>query len=288
MPDPSGRRPGAKRPPVNVEATRLESDEEIRQAILARQARHQGKAPAAGAAVPVAAPAEPDTPAETPQQRPRLAMLCVLDDGKHDGEWVRLRAERYLIGRADGDIRIPHDVLMSSRHAEIVRQPTRDGHRWVLVDLDSTNGTWVRIGGTALRPDNELLVGRGQYRFEAGAAPADEPASPADGTRAWGGVGITALVPSLVEVTPAGPGPRVPLTQAEYWIGRDPRACAIARPDDPFVNPRHARLFRDAKGQWHVENNRSVNGLWLRVDEIPLGTTCQLRMGEQRFLFRVL
>ena len=59
------------------------------------------------------------------------------------------------------------------------------------------------------------------------------------------------------------------------------------RPDDPFVNPRHARLYRDPKGQWHVENNKSVNGLWLRVGEIPLGANCQFRMGEQRFLFRM-
>jgi hypothetical protein len=285
----------ARRPPVNAEATRLESDEEVRQAILARAAHLQGKAPPAPAAagVPVAAiaPAETDTPPEKPHQRPPLAVLCILDDGKHDGEWVRLRGERCLIGRVDGDVRIVHDVLMSSRHAEIVRQQTKDGYRWVLVDLGSTNGTWVRIGTTQLRHENEVIVGRGQYRFEAAAAPpaSEAPtAPPAEGTLAWGGQGLAGLVPTLLEVTPGGPGHRYPLTLAEYWIGRDGRSCAVARPDDPFANPRHARLHRDARGQWHVENNKSVNGLWLRVDEIPLGTTCQFRMGEQRFLFRVL
>jgi pSer/pThr/pTyr-binding forkhead associated (FHA) protein len=219
-----------------------------------------------------------------------MALLCVLDDGKEEGECVRLRGDRCLIGRADGDLRIPHDQMMSGRHAEIVRQKTKDGgYRWVLTDLESTNGTWVRVGRTLLQDQGEILVGRGQYRFEAGSLDVGAAATvSAEATRAYVPGSAGAATAALIEVTPARPGPRYPLTQAEYWIGRDPRACAIARPDDPIVNPRHARLHRDARGQWHVENNKSVNGLWLRVDEIPLGTTCQLRMGEQRFLFRVL
>ena len=301
MPPPPGRRPAGKRPPPAVEATRLESDEEIREAIRARAAQRQGKAPA-GPAVPVAklvaaapqAEPEPETPAEKPQQRPPMALLCVLDDGKHDGEWVRLRADRYVIGRADGDVRIGHDPQMSGRHAEIVRQKTKEGgYRWLLVDLGSTNGTWVRVGRTALNDGSEILVGGGQYLFQSGSDEAPTaPIGPAGSTVAYvmgqGGQTAAAAVPSLLEVTPAGPGRRYPLTQAEYWIGRDARSCAIARPDDPSASPRHARLSRDARGQWHVENNESVNGLWLRVDEVPLGATCQFRMGEQRFLFRVL
>jgi pSer/pThr/pTyr-binding forkhead associated (FHA) protein len=298
MPQPPGRRPG-KRPPAEAEGTRLESDEEIREAIRARAAQRKGKAPAAppvpvGKAVPVAVAVEPepepDTPHERPQQRPPMALLCILDDGKQDGEFVRLRGDRCLLGRADGDVRIPHDLMMSGRHAEIVRQKTKEGgHRWVLVDLESTNGSWVRVGRTILHDQAEILIGRGQYRFEAGSAEtAAAPVTSTETTRAYVPGAAGALLPSLVEVTPAGPGPRYPLTQAEYWVGRDPRACAIARPDDPVVSPRHARLYRDPRGQWYAENNKSVNGLWLRVDEIPLGATCQFRMGEQRFLFRVL
>jgi hypothetical protein len=62
----------------------------------------------------------------------------------------------------------------------------------------------------------------------------------------------------------------------------------VVPPDDPFVNARHARLRRDAKGRWHVENNRSVNGVWLRIDQpLPLEGSCQFLLGEQRFIFRV-
>lgn len=278
------------RAPVPFEATRLESDDEIRQALQARLAQIQGKAPAPRGGRPApAAPPEPETQAEKPQQRPPMALLCILDDGKLDGEWLRLRADRCLFGRVEGDVIVPHDPLMSSRHAELVRQKVKDGYRWVLTDLQSRNGTWVRIGNTVLRDQNEFLVGRGQYRFESAAAPAaaPPPAAPAGGTLAWpAGVGLPAGA-ALLDVTPGGTGQRHLLTLPEYWLGRDPRQCAIAQPDDPFANPRHARLFRDARGQWHVENHKSVNGLWLRIDEIPLGGACQFRLGEQRFLFRV-
>ena len=146
----------------------------------------------------------------------------------------------------------------------------RRASRWTLVDLQSSSGTFVRIGAAPLRPNNEIIVGSGRYRFEAGAAAS------------------RSAVPSLVEVSPAGPVKRIALTQPEYWLGRDAKLCAIARPDDAFVNARHARLFRDGQGQWHIENNKSLNGLWLRITEpMPLNNACQFRMGEQRFLFRV-
>jgi hypothetical protein len=95
------------------------------------------------------------------------------------------------------------------------------------------------------------------------------------------------LVSSWVELGPAGPVNRVALTLAEYWIGRDV-TCAIARPDDVLLNARHARLYRDEKGQWHLENNRSINGLWLRTTAaMPLTRACQFRLGEQVFIFRM-
>ena len=49
----------------------------------------------------------------------------------------------------------------------------------------------------------------------------------------------------------------------------------------------HARLYRDAKGRWHVANNKSANGVWVRAEQMPLTGSCQFQVGEQRFLFRV-
>jgi pSer/pThr/pTyr-binding forkhead associated (FHA) protein len=277
--------------------TRLESDEEIRQALEARRARLVGKEAAAkgrsGNQPAAAEPAEMDTRPERPQDRPPMALLCVLDDGKLDGEWVRLRGDRYVIGRTEGDIRIPHDTMMSGRHAEISRQRGPGGFHWLLTDLQSTNGTFVRVSSTILRHHNELRIGGSQYRFEAPAsapAAADEADAGAQdqATRSYHGPSVRSLVPSLVPVTGGDTGQRFALTLPEYWVGRDPKACPIGRPDDLLLSPRHARLFRDARGRWHIENNRSLNGLWLRIDQIPLDIACQFRLGEQRFLLRVL
>jgi pSer/pThr/pTyr-binding forkhead associated (FHA) protein len=218
-----------------------------------------------------------------------MALLCILDDGKPDGEWVRLRADRTVIGRSEGHVLIPHDGLVSGQHAEIVRQATEHGYRWVLLDLESTNGSFVRVHGTILRDNNELLIGGGRYRFEnAPAAPVAVDEGPALSTKAWTESPVRSLLPSLVEVLVTGPGKRFPLAQPEYWIGRDAAACAIARPDDLLVSPRHARLHRNSKNQWHIESNKAPNGVWLRIDEITLGKACQIRLGEQKFLFRVV
>jgi len=282
--------------PEPREATRLESDDEIRQALQARRVRLAVRTPTARQGVQrkiaAAEPAEIEAQPDRPLLRPPTGMLCVLDDGKLDGEWVRLRADRFAIGRTDGDVRIPHDGLISSRHAELVRQHGPSGFHWVLIDLQSTNGTFVRIGSSVLRNESEVIIGSGRYRFEGGTAHAprvDPAGSPPQTTQAWSGPApVQSLVPALVELSPAGPVNRTPLTLPEYWIGRDAKACVISRPDDMLVNGRHARLYRDAKARWHIENNKSFNGIWLRIAEpMPLGSACQFRVGEQRFIFRV-
>jgi pSer/pThr/pTyr-binding forkhead associated (FHA) protein len=218
-----------------------------------------------------------------------MALLCILDDGKQDGELVRLRADRTTIGRSAGDVRIPHDVQMSSQHAEIVREALPTGWRWVLQDLGSTNGTFIRVGSTVLHNLSELLLGQGRYRFEAGMAPpSGGPAADMSGaTQMPQTAALKGLVPSLVEFTSAGVVQRFPLTLPEYWFGSDPRAASIVRHNDPFVDAQHARFFRDRSGQWHAANNGSINGLWLRIKAIPLDKSCHFRLGEQRFIFRV-
>jgi hypothetical protein len=320
---------GKNRPPAQRLPTRLESVDEIRAALQARQAElldraglvpasglgFVGAPPAAAGTPPVppvahasgspahapGAPAHaPGSPPEVslyrPSQRPPVALLCVLDDGGDDGEWVRLRGERFVIGRANGDLVLPHDNQISGRHAELVRQRDEDGSWvWLLTDLNSTNGTFVRAGSALLKDRQEFIVGRTRYRFEAPQANppvADAPGSseaptPAGGTISWDSQAAATLFYALVELTPAGPGARVPLVRPECWVGSDAAACAAVPANDPFVSPKHAKLTRDAKGRWHVANNRSVNGVWLRVEQMPLAGSCQLQLGEQRFLFKV-
>ena len=63
-----------------------------------------------------------DTPAYRPQRQASMAVLCVVDGGPEDGQWLRLRGDKFVIGRTEGDLIIPNDTMMSTRHAEISRQ----------------------------------------------------------------------------------------------------------------------------------------------------------------------
>jgi pSer/pThr/pTyr-binding forkhead associated (FHA) protein len=234
---------------------------------------------------------EPDTIRYRPLRRPPMAALCILHDGRDDGEWVRVCGERLVIGRTDGDVVIPHDGAMSSRHAEIVRRAEAGAYRWYLVDLQSSNGVFVRIGRSLLKHGDELLLGSRRYRFDAAPAGSVHAAAAVDedppGTRSWSTVRTSDLLPSLEYLSSSGQGQRYLITGSEAWIGRDRGHCNIVLEEDLMVSPRHAHLFRDGKGRWIIENAGSLNGTWLRMQTTPVDGTGQFQLGEQRFLLRV-
>jgi hypothetical protein len=262
----------------------LETDEDIRRALLANK---PGRPAAKGAVPKIASPTSSARPYR-PTQRPPIAFLTVFDEGKSDGEVLRLRADRFVIGRSEGDFLIPHDTLISARHLEITRHRVSEQYRWVLTDLQSTNGLFVRVSRIALADGAVFLIGKGRYRFEAargGQANTVDylPTDPRRASTQPQGADAEALTnPALVELAEEKILSRLPLTKAEYWIGRDP-ACAICRAGDLFVEPRHVRLHREAGGAWQAQNNKSPNGLWLRVPQITVTDTCLFQIGEQRF-----
>ncbi len=240
------------------------------------------------AAVPSAPPASP----YQPTLRPPIALLTVCDDGNSDGETLRLRGDRFIIGRSEGDFLIPHDTLISARHLEITRHRVGGEYRWVLTDLQSTNGLFVRVSRIGLVDKAEFLVGKGRYRFEG---PGGEGANTMDFLAAAGkraattpqGTDAAALMyPALVELVGEKVLSRLPLTKPEYWIGSD-RTCAICRMGDPFVEPRHVRLWGDAKSGWQAENNKTANGLWVKMAQITVTDGCQFQIGEQRLRLKV-
>lgn len=72
----------------------------------------------------------------------------------------------FTVGRAqECDLRLSHRSV-SRRHAEL----RRIGHTWVLVDLDSTNGTrangWRAGSGLVVRSGNKVTFGHVTFRFE--------------------------------------------------------------------------------------------------------------------------
>jgi hypothetical protein len=277
-------RPAASRPAVERSGTVIETDDEVREAIAGLKSH--GIAP-----VQAPAPARP-TNLFRPTARPPLATLTVFDDGKIEGEIVRIRDLRFTIGRTEGDLRIPIDARMSARHVEITLQTVGGVHRWVVTDLQSTHGMFVRVSKTPLADGAEILVGNGRYRFDCpqhtGDATADYVPSDADHdqTRGWDAGPNPFRPPSLTELVGNQIGNRVMLVKPEYWIGSGPE-CAVCRADDPFCEPRHVRVFRGPKGNWNAEHNRTQNGLWLRMSQIVAESMIQFQIGEQRFRLKV-
>lgn len=318
---PPTPRPSQPLTPQQREATCLETDEDVLSALREQFAPPLGTPPPGTpppvAAPPVAAPppgiarptkpsaatppppptrpaaAQPPTAAAfRPTLRPPIAVLTVCDDGRAEGEQFRLRDGRFVIGRTEGDLLLPHDGMVSSRHVEITRQTVGGQPRWIITDLQSTNGLFVRVSRTVLVDRAELLVGKGRYRLLAptseGGATADytPPEGARNTTQAWGNDGAAPAIPALVELVGNAISNRVLLLGQEYWIGTDP-ACAICRVNDPFCEPRHARLWRDAKGQWQVEQSKTVNGVWFRVPQVVCESTVQFQIGEQRLRLKV-
>lgn len=228
-----------------------------------------------------------------PTVRPPVATLIVYEDGKTAGKAIPIRAAKFVIGRTEGDLRIPHDELISTRHVEITRQQVGGIFRWVLTDLQSLNGLFIRVTRTQLTDRTEILVGNGRYRFDAPDVEAGGTVDHLPGdvkstgsTHNWGDGQPASRPPALTELLGDSIGNRIVLTRPEYWIGTDP-ACAICRPDDPFCEPRHCRVSRGSKGGWYAEHPRTLNGLWYRVPQVILDRTAQFQIGEQRFRLRI-
>jgi pSer/pThr/pTyr-binding forkhead associated (FHA) protein len=284
-------------PPRNV--TMVESVEEIRAQIRGRQTMKepipgtfaQASSPPVSFAQPSISPAPVDDTARfEPVQRPGVATLVIFDDGDDEGEAIRIRRESFIIGRVQGDMVIPHDGNISGKHAEILRRWEGGRWHWYLRDLQSTNGTFVRVASGILRDGQEILIGGACYRFESSHVDdSGEPGEPA-ATRKFAGGSIAQhaaqMSPALVAMTPDGDGRRYVLDRPEQWVGRDPAQSSIVL-EDPLVSPRHARIYRDSKGKWMIQNNRSLNGLWMRVGEASLEKGGQFQCGEQRFQLKL-
>ena len=264
------------------QGTRLETDEDVRRALQMHRPAARGRLPA----VKATAAADDCPPLFRPILRPPTPILTVCDDGSESGESVRIRKDRFVIGRTEGDLVIPHDTQISGRHAELRQSLVKEKHRWSLVDLKSTNGTYVRVGQAILEHGQEFLVGCTRFRFEsqpaAGSAP-PKPTSPAEqSTRFWQAPGSVGHTAAIVELTSAGTGALL-AGQPRELAGQGRRMLSNRPVQGCRRRVRHARIRRQDDGRWMLENNKSVNGVWLRVEQISFKGTCRFLLGEQKF-----
>ena len=284
----SERKPAVRDGERQSSGTVLESADEVRQAIqeARKSPRVAGDSPRESAS---ASQESSTTQPFRPRNRPPMAVLCVRFDEEDEGQEIAIFASPFVIGRVEGNLVIDHDTEISGRHAELIRVFDNDRHFWQLHDLKSTNGTFVRAAVALLKDRQEVLLGGRHYRFENESADgnADKKNSPA--TRKVQQAPSRAeqkALASLVEIGDTGNEKRFVITSTEHWIGRDPRLCSIVL-DDVMVSPRHARLYRDKQNRWLLANAKSLNGIWLRISRIDLGSTAQFQMGEQRFSIRM-
>ncbi|QDV66478.1 FHA domain protein [Rosistilla carotiformis] len=196
-----------------------------------------------------------------PTLRPAMAMLRVFHDDGVSYENVSLRRECTVIGRRSGEVQIEHDPMVSTKHAEIIRSDTDGGWRWYLRDLDSTNGTFVRVDGARLSHGSDILMGSHRYRFT-----------------------IAQEEPRLEHVIGGEVVDSMPISREGTWIGREQRAQMDSFWDEQ-LDLKHAFIQIDRSGRWSIKNVQSVNGVWLRIEEVRLTRSCQFQLGEQRFAF---
>jgi len=219
-----------------------------------------------------------------PLFRAAVPILTVLDDGSLEtGEDHRIRTDRFVIGRTEGDIRIPNDNAISFRHAEI-RRTQNDGQAvWYLHDLDTSNGTFVRVNGGKIGSDTRLTLGVRRFRLKLPFA--DVAHQQAEGTRELDSVsGSADIWPTLVESRESDASLAFPLQKAKVTIGRLGGGCDIEI-DDPHLASHHATLLQTAPGSWRIKAEESVNGTWVSLKKVRLTEHCFFRCGEQLFRF---
>ena len=207
-----------------------------------------------------------------PGRRAAMALLHVVDDGRDSGETIRLRDDTLVIGRVTGGVKIPHDAFLGRHHARLDRLP---GGGWLLTDLGSSDGTWVRVMTAKLRPGTHLQIGGTRLVFRRGD----------DGAAAFAPVGHSAA---------ADAAPPFPCPPAPFLLGRADALSVHADPglptlllDDPFVSPVHAEVVA-GRSTWRIVN-RGLNGLWVRIEApVRLDTVAQFQCGDQRFVLEPL
>jgi pSer/pThr/pTyr-binding forkhead associated (FHA) protein len=248
--------------------------------------------PRPDAAPPVAAPAVPARPpAASPAPAPRAApaaieshgrLVVIVEDGS-EGRSFALIGDQVDVGRTEGDILLFEDKYVSPRHGRFLRR----GDGWIVRDLGSTNGIYLRIRQPRpLRDGDLLLLGLEVLQFqtvsdaERGLGPATQhgtllfgsPASPRRARLNQRTVeGVTRDIFHLI--------------RDETVIGRE--VGDIVFTADPFMSRRHAAVRRDKETDtFTISDLDSSNGTYIALrEDVELVHGDYVRFGQH--LFRV-
>ena len=193
----------------------------------------------------------------------------------------------FLIGRLSGDLQVPNDPFLSGQHAAVRRA---EGE-FVLHDLNSTNGTFVRLRSARVLEDGDVLtIGSQMFRFRLGG-PADdapEPDAPSNVTRS---LGFGDPQPRLERVLEGGrEGETHSLTRDRTEIGRTSGELTVPE-DDRLSDPLAAITREESGGEtvFRIHDEESAEGVFLRIRSgWPLAEGDVFTAGRQVFRFEGL
>ena len=206
-----------------------------------------------------------------PKHRPPTPLLYIMDDNQETAQTIRVRANQIVIGRQRGDIKIPNDAHISDRHAEIRREKENGRYLWLLTDLRSTNGTYVRVAQQNIKEGDCFLLGARYFRFSK-LDKRDENDE---------------LQFGLIQFANSKDEPRkIYLLRSGKNIIGDSKVDAAGEVwDDSFLDDEHVNFERDEAGQWAVFDLASHNGVWVKVNSRELTHGLSFQLGGQRFIF---
>lgn len=236
---------------------------------------------------PAAGPLDPGggkpAPITTGAAGMRAQVVVILRDGSEGGVYP-VEGERTDIGSREGDIVLRDDPYLAPRHARIEQR----GDTFVLLDLGSANGIYVRIRDPlALNDGDMILIGQQVLRFET-ASEAERQLGPAmqHGVMVFGTPEAPRMA-RLTQYTTEGLGRDVYyLYRDETVMGRE--MADIVFSDDPFLSRRHAAVAMD-QGRFTLRDLGSSNGTSLRCRrEQTLQQGDQFRVGRHLFRFDLI
>jgi pSer/pThr/pTyr-binding forkhead associated (FHA) protein len=213
------------------------------------------------------------------------ARLIVIRQDGSPGRSYEINAPQVDIGLSEGDILLANDPYVSPRHARLF---WRNG-KFVVRDLDSVNGVYVRVQRPCPLHDGDLvLIGLEVLRFElvrgleAGLGTAMER-----GTQLFGSP-ATPRYARLCQMTVEGVARDVfYLGRNETTIGRE--SGDIVFTADPFMSRRHAAISRATDGRTFMLNDLgSSNGTYVAIrSEAELNHGDHIRIGQHLFRLEV-
>jgi pSer/pThr/pTyr-binding forkhead associated (FHA) protein len=218
-----------------------------------------------------------------PRLRPAYLQLVIIDDGSDSiGETIRIRSEKLTIGRSSCDLNFPAERLMSSQHCSIeLVSRGNDQWQWVIHDLDSRHGLFLRQDEFEVTYGNEWLAGGTKFAL-CGSSTLNVKLSDRN------------YVPYSNRQSSSEAG--IAVSGYNYTFSRTTKLSRKmtfgtatgedTSVSDSMVDPNHFGLTYTDKNFWKVSDNKSCNGTWLRVTRISVVAACVFLVGEQRFLLR--